>query len=375
MKRLYRLLSSLTLCGTMPLALAQVQSAPPQQTDVPVSVIFGEERLGEDRIQAVANEMVSPQQAAALRAHGLSLHTMLFSFKTGLCHAEVGTAVQPTDSKSTRMPYWQAFAASEGKDTTNTAKTCEKALRAAMKNLVGTEAFTDANLRKAVQLTSTPSKPTFPTAKREADTVSHSTSGLSDYGKQSIPDTLSDRWTLPLDHRKFSAFVFLRQLKTLEGNSYCFLMTGLTANPPLGATGTRIPAMLSRRFKMGEDCANGVVKAGLEELRDTYEEDLDAFYKYNTEPGQTYPSAAEVRKTLAKYEADQKRKAQAAAAPPARQATATSRNVLRCSNDCVNGNCVRTFEDGRKERWQAPRRYNPLTSNWEWDISTNACGG
>lgn len=41
----------------------------------------------------------------------------------------------------------------------------------------------------------------------------------------------------------------------------------------------------------------------------------------------------------------------------------------------MNGSCIRTFEDGRKERWQAPRKYNPFTQNWEWDTQTNACGG
>lgn len=374
MKLIHRLLSALWMCTALPLSHAQAPAAGDAAANVPVSVIFGEQRLSEERIQAIANEMVSPQQAAALRTHGLSLHTMVFSFNTGLCHAEVGTAMMPTGNQSTREPHWAAWAASEGKDTAIPAKTCEKAFRAALKNLVGTDAFTDANLREAAQVTATPSKPTFP-AKREANTVSHATWGLSNRGKQMIADTLAERWTVPLDHRKFSAFVYLRELKTLEGNKYCFLLTGLTAKKPLGSINARIPAQLSSRFRMGEDCANPLVEAGLEKLRDTYEEDLEAFYKYNTEPGQTYPSAAEVRKTLAKYEADQRRKAQAAAAPPARQSTTTSRNVVRCSNDCVNGNCVRTLEDGRKERWLAPRRYNPLTSNWEWDVTTNACGG
>ena len=46
---------------------------------------------------------------------------------------------------------------------------------------------------------------------------------------------------------------------------------------------------------------------------------------------------------------------------------------LSCQNSCVNGNCVRTFADGRKERWQAPRVFDPLTNDWKWD--TNSCGG
>lgn len=69
--------------------------------------------------------------------------------------------------------------------------------------------------------------------------------------------------------------------------------------------------------------------------------------------------------------------AQAPAKPqatPTSTSTTRSTNRLTCNNQCVNGDCIRTFPDGRKERWQAPRVYNPSTRNWEWDINTNACG-
>ena len=46
---------------------------------------------------------------------------------------------------------------------------------------------------------------------------------------------------------------------------------------------------------------------------------------------------------------------------------------LTCQNNCVNGSCVRTFPDGRKERWQAPRVFDSLTNDWKWE--TNSCGG
>lgn len=52
----------------------------------------------------------------------------------------------------------------------------------------------------------------------------------------------------------------------------------------------------------------------------------------------------------------------------------TQRNVVRCSNQCTNGFCNRTFSDGRKDTWQAPWVFNSLRNNWEWDITTNACG-
>ena len=47
--------------------------------------------------------------------------------------------------------------------------------------------------------------------------------------------------------------------------------------------------------------------------------------------------------------------------------------TLSCTNRCVNGSCVRTFPDGRTERWEAPRVLDPFTNNWKWD--TSSCGG
>ena len=50
----------------------------------------------------------------------------------------------------------------------------------------------------------------------------------------------------------------------------------------------------------------------------------------------------------------------------------TQQNAVSCSNQCVNGDCLRTFSDGRQERWQAPRKFNALSGDWEWE--TNSCG-
>lgn len=43
---------------------------------------------------------------------------------------------------------------------------------------------------------------------------------------------------------------------------------------------------------------------------------------------------------------------------------------VSCTNQCINGNCLRTFPNGKTERWQAPRTYNSLSGNWEWDTSS-----
>jgi hypothetical protein len=61
----------------------------------------------------------------------------------------------------------------------------------------------------------------------------------------------------------------------------------------------------------------------------------------------------------------------------ARQQVVASRNTqtnrVSCTNQCSNGACLRTFSDGRQERWQAPRVYNSFKQDWEWN--TSSCGG
>ena len=55
-----------------------------------------------------------------------------------------------------------------------------------------------------------------------------------------------------------------------------------------------------------------------------------------------------------------------------RVATAPAARSLSCTNRCVNGSCVRTFADGRTQRWQAQQTFDPFTNTWKWD--TSSCG-
>lgn len=48
-------------------------------------------------------------------------------------------------------------------------------------------------------------------------------------------------------------------------------------------------------------------------------------------------------------------------------APAARPGVVTCSTKCINGDCYRTYDDGRQVRFQAKRVYNALTSQWEWD--------
>lgn len=44
-------------------------------------------------------------------------------------------------------------------------------------------------------------------------------------------------------------------------------------------------------------------------------------------------------------------------------------NVTRCNTRCLNGDCYRTYSDGRKVRFQAKQVWNPFDNKFEWDSS------
>lgn len=50
---------------------------------------------------------------------------------------------------------------------------------------------------------------------------------------------------------------------------------------------------------------------------------------------------------------------------PARPAKRSG--VISCNTRCNNGDCYRTYDDGRQVRFQAQRKYNPISSQWEFD--------
>lgn len=47
------------------------------------------------------------------------------------------------------------------------------------------------------------------------------------------------------------------------------------------------------------------------------------------------------------------------------------KNVFRYSDQCYNGDCVRTFESGKKVRFQAPYCYDGIAGKWDW--KPNGC--
>jgi hypothetical protein len=40
---------------------------------------------------------------------------------------------------------------------------------------------------------------------------------------------------------------------------------------------------------------------------------------------------------------------------------------VTCNTRCNNGDCYRTYNDGRKVRFQARQKWNPFNNQFEWD--------
>ena len=53
--------------------------------------------------------------------------------------------------------------------------------------------------------------------------------------------------------------------------------------------------------------------------------------------------------------------------PPRPQAQA---GVTTCRTNCNNGDCYRTYADGRKKHFQAPQKWNSLNNRFEFDAGT-----
>lgn len=388
-------LASPAMAQPAPTSSAPLQAAASGVPPVRIDAVFDDVGLSAARASELATQVLAADKAEAMRSAGLALQTIVFSFKSGNCYVQLGPSMPGTPGRVPRASEYTAWQLAERRGQEPAQAVCERAFTTALKDLasVADGAFSAQGLQEAVELTSDPVKPKFDASPRKAKTIQYSTYGLSDKGRQWLIDTLGDRWNTVLDHRKFVAYAYLRQASTVEGNKYCLMLYGLTSASP-AQVNKLLPANLRVRYTIQRDgsrCDDEVIETALNDLRDTYDADLDLLYGIGQERGQTYPAVAELKKAVIKYDDAQKKLAAKQAAQqaaqqaklaaqqakqPARQtqATTTTRNVLRCTNNCVNGNCLRTFEDGRQERWQAPRRLNPFTSNWEWDTTTNACG-
>jgi hypothetical protein len=204
--------------------------------------------------------------------------------------------------------------------------------------------------------------------------------GMSAKGSAYIRDALPNWFGRAFDYRVVTvAERFLR----VEGDNdqlICFASLGLTATAPSGRSAKLPWANSARVITLNKDergnadqdsaCFDPLFDALVKENIQP-DSDFISFFVKNwslvAEPGLKAPTMKDVQ-TAAARQAERDRKAAAARereeARPVRVAQANS-----CTTSCVNGSCVRRWANGRSERFQAPRKFNPFTSQWEWDTS------
>lgn len=161
-----------------------------------------------------------------------------------------------------------------------------------------------------------------------------------------------------------------------DGKKICMAIHGLTSRPGEGRN-ARVPAYENTRatlLKPGqaptdENCFDPLF---LELSKDATPDSplvqnfLDHWARM-AEPGLKAPTRETVRLGYAAWQRAEAKKVAAEEARVRAQNRVTQANS--CTTHCVNGDCVRQWPNGRKERFQAPRKFNPFNGQWEWDTS------
>lgn len=174
------------------------------------------------------------------------------------------------------------------------------------------------------------------------------------------------------DYREVELVVTSSAFQYNNGNFVCVAFVGISSPAPQGRT-ARWPGYIKGfvRQQAGGDasgCKQFVAEHAIDDLLKSpwTPQGLLKNFSATKEDGVALPDPVKVAKAKALIDRASK--------PVTVSATTRSTNHVSCTNNCSNGNCVRRFPDGRTERWQAPRKFNPFNGNWEWDTTTNACG-
>lgn len=176
-----------------------------------------------------------------------------------------------------------------------------------------------------------------------------------------------------VDYRHVTTSVRSWSTRFDSGQLMCVAEAGFSARPPedrnARIAGTQSAYVALRDGGSQSDCEQAAALGAVEKLmKDPWVGDKGRFqgFERTREQGVPLPDMKRV--------AAVERRLIAASRPAPRTVASRSTQINRvsCTNQCFNGNCLRTFPDGKQERWQAPRVYKPSTGNWEWE--TSSCG-
>jgi len=367
-------LIALTLALVLPLLAGGKAHASGKATpskDVPVANFT---TFNDAALRSYLGETLSPALRQVIRERKLSVVARTATFDTvGACFAHIGLSEAPSADRSPRNPRFTliSYQTSSVRDFDGVA--CSEAT---LKDVV-------------VRLNDTPIAEVLNGIEGTASTGGSRDSGLAAnatiahvsrisraaYDVAPLLDVVhSFRVGEAVDYRNVSTLVWSQSTRLDSGRLMCVAQAGFTARPPQ-----------ERNFRLPTIWQNFVSLQDERSLADCEQQAaIGAVRNLMKEPwvgkGGSMTNIARTREDGIPLP-DLKRVAavenQLVAETQARQRVVASRNTqtnrVSCTNQCANGACLRTFSDGRQERWQAPRVYNSFKQDWEWN--TSSCGG
>lgn len=315
-------------------------------------------------------ENLKPDLKEAIRNKGLVVVLTAWKFdmkNSTACVATSGVSLSPPKGRNPRWPDKQMFHYTVESSEDCLAATLREAIQALNNQsldstLAGIERTADGKAAR-VKLPADNSR------------VSLHRSFSAGYDTDPLFDKLhAFRVGEAVDYRHVLTYVGSSSSRFADGSLACFALSGFSARAPEGLS-TRVPASMNAYIDLRDkgdlaDCEQAAALGAVGQLmEDPWVGKQGRFAGFERASENDIP-----RPDLNRIAAVERRLLEASrrASQPS---TVRSRQVnrLHCTNTCYNGDCLRTFADGRQERWQAPRVYDPMSRDWKWD--TSSCGG
>lgn len=326
-----------------------------------------------------AADRAGPALAAAFqRRPGLAIYAANYEYshaRSRWCVAQVGLTQAPSNAKlQPRFPAKLFLGAASGalSEPAEGDKSCQA--RAMKRALDALQADENALRDEALDQTrETGGKRATEPANAK---LSHASYFMSQAGSNYIGELLPGWFGSALDYRQVSRLTVYQNLAADNGQVVCFAYLGLS---PRSADGrmVKVPAAAMTRARL--------LERGQAELAQRDAECFDPMFenlvKESVTPegglimtlietwaraGETdlpAPKPAQIKAAIERWQ-----KAQPKPRAAVRE-NVNSSQTNSCQVNCVNGDCVRRWPNGKSERFQAPRKFNPFNSQWEWDTS------
>lgn len=344
-----------------------------ERAPVPVVNYSGVSGIGE----YIAARSTDDQYALFARNQDLAVFALVSTFGQDKpwCVAHVGLTHKPYAQGMPRMPSTRFFGGAS--DPAFGMEKCKTtAITRALDRMLAKE---PAQLQEDI-ITTKVSGGQRPALKPDKTLTRSSYAGMTKQGDKYVNDLMPDWFSRAFDYR---AVIVVKRYLTIDGDNgqlICLASIGLTARPPEGREPNEPLAESARSRVLNEDqrkqadtdsvCFDPLfehlVKEQLTPGSDLIQTFIRTWSKV-AEPGLKAPSHKDVQTAVAWQAERDRQTALKRKRDEARHTRVAEANS--CSVSCVNGDCVRRWPNGRSERFQAPRKFNPLKSQWEWDTS------